>query len=88
MVLTGEVFAMEAAPMHKAKSNLSQLVKLAAEGETIFIGSYGRAQAALVPSGAVKPKRKIGTMAGRFALPDDFDDPLPDYILAAFGETE
>jgi antitoxin (DNA-binding transcriptional repressor) of toxin-antitoxin stability system len=77
---------METVSMHKAKSNLSQLVKLASGGETIFIGGYGRAQAALVPFENVKPKRKIGTMAGRFVVPDDFDDPLPDDILAAFGE--
>ncbi len=31
-------------PMHQAKSSLSRLVKRAAAGEVIFIGSYGRAE--------------------------------------------
>jgi hypothetical protein len=28
--------------------------------------------------------RPVGLAAGKFVLPDDFDDPLPDEILDAF----
>ena len=76
-------------PMHQAKSSLSQLVKRAAGGETIFIGSYGRAEAALVSAADRKPKKRLGLAAGKLTVPDDFDAPLPREILAAFeGDTE
>lgn len=83
----GEIMTV---PIHKAKSTLSQLVKLATEGETIYIGGYGRAQVALTSVEALdatKDKRrtkKIGILAGRFEVPDDFDAPLPKEILDAF----
>ena len=71
-------------PMHLAKSSLSQLVKRAANGETIFIGRYGRAEAALVSAVSVKPKKCLGLLEGMLIVPDDFNDPLPPEILAAF----
>ena len=33
---------------------------------------------------ATRPLRPIGLARGEFAVPDDFDDPLPDEILDAF----
>ncbi len=76
-------------PMHQAKSSLSQLVKRAAGGETIFIGSYGRAEAMLTSVVSAKPKKRLGLLEGKLIVPDDFDDPLPPEILAAFeGGTE
>ena len=71
-------------PMHQAKSSLSQLVKRAAGGETIFIGSYGRAEAVLSAAANRKPKKRLGLSAGKLTVPDDFDAPLPQDILAAF----
>lgn len=69
--------------MHEAKTTLSQLVARAASGETILIGPHGRAEAKLVP---VKSARtiKLGSMKGRFQVPDDFDAPLPDDVLDDF----
>jgi prevent-host-death family protein len=72
--------------MHQAKSSLSQLVKRAADGETIFIGSYGRAEAALTSAASAKPKKRLGLLEGKLNIPDDFDAPLPQAILAAFAE--
>ena len=75
--------------MHQAKSSLSQLVKRASGGETIFIGSYGRAEAALTSAASAKPKKRLGLLEGKLIIPDDFDAPLPREILAAFtGERE
>lgn len=71
-------------PMHQAKSSLSQLVKRAARGETIFIGSYGRAEAVLVSAVDAKPKKRLGLLEGTLTVPEDFDAPLPPEILAAF----
>lgn len=71
--------------MHQAKTMLSQLVKRAAAGETIFLGAYGKAEAKLVPVDAdTAPKKRIGILAGKLVVPDDFDAPLPDDVLAAF----
>ena len=71
-------------PIHQAKTNLSQLVKRAAEGERILIGSYGRPEAVLA-SLDILPERKLGLMKGEFIVPDDFDDPLPIDILQSIG---
>ncbi len=71
-------------PMHQAKSSLSQLVKRAASGETIFIGSYGRAEAVLTSAASARPKKRLGLLEGKLIVPDDFDAPLPPEIIAAF----
>jgi prevent-host-death family protein len=70
--------------MHQAKSSLSQLVKRAANGETIFIGSYGRAEAVLTSAASAKPKKRLGLLEGKLTIPDDFDAPLPPELLASF----
>jgi hypothetical protein len=35
-------------------------------------------------AGGSKPARRLGLLAGKIHIPDDFDDPLPDEILAEF----
>lgn len=76
-------------PMHQAKSSLSQLVKRAASGETIFIGSYGRAEAVLTSAANSRPKKRLGLLEGKLVIPVDFDDPLPPEMLVAFeGDAE
>ncbi len=76
---------MQVIAMHQAKSNLSSLVKRAASGESILIGAYGKAEAMLIPVDAAhKSKKRIGVLAGKLIVPDDFDAPLPDDIQAAF----
>jgi prevent-host-death family protein len=76
-------------PMHQAKSSLSQLVKRAASGETIFIGSYGRAEAVLTSATSSMSKKRLGLLEGKLTIPDNFDDPLPPEVLAAFeGDAE
>ena len=75
-------------PMHQAKSSLSKLVKRAADGETIFIGSYGRVEAVLTSAALSRPKKRLGLLEGKLAIPDDFDAPLPQELLTAFaGDT-
>lgn len=71
-------------PMHQAKSSLSRLVKRASGGEVIFIGSYGRAEAALMPAARFRPQKRLGILEGKLNIPDDFDAPLPPDILASF----
>lgn len=73
--------------MHAAKSTLSQLVKRAAAGDTVYIGAYGRVQAKLVPATAVgqrRPRKRFGLLKGKLRLPADLEAALPDDVLDAF----
>jgi len=33
---------------------------------------------------AAMPRRRLGRLAGKLHLPDNFDDPLPDDVIALF----
>lgn len=70
--------------IHEAKTHLSRLVDEAAGGEELIIAKAGKPMAKLVPIGKVRRRRKLGSMAGRFQVPDDFDAPLPDDLLDGF----
>lgn len=75
---------MQVISMHQAKSNLSSLVKRAAAGETLLIGAYGHAEAMLVPINNIQLKKKVGVLAGKLQVPDDFNNPLPQAIIDSF----
>ncbi len=77
---------MDVVTMHQAKSALSQLVAKAINGETIYIGAYGKAQAKIVAVGNMDnpPAKKIGVLAGKLNVPDSFDDELPEDVLEEF----
>ena len=70
--------------IHAAKSQLSRLLDAALAGEEVIIAKAGKPIARLVPIEHKKERRNLGTLAGQFHVPDDFDDPLPDEILDAF----
>ena len=70
--------------VHAAKTQLSRLLDVAAAGEEVVIAKAGRPVARLVPIEPRKERRKLGTLAGQFRVPDDFDGPLPDELLDAF----
>ncbi len=73
---------MEVIPVHQAKSRLSQLIKRAANGETILIGAGGQAEAKLVAATAeTKCKKRIGVLTSKLKVPDDFDAPLDNDVL-------
>ncbi|KAF5033988.1 hypothetical protein DSECCO2_600940 [anaerobic digester metagenome] len=80
--------AMNVVPMHQDNISLSQLVKRAASGETIFIGSYGRAEAVPKSAASAEPKKRLGLLKGKLKVPDEFDAPLPPELLAAFEGSE
>ena len=81
---------MQTIDIKGAKTQLSRLVDLAAAGEEIVITRAGKPVARLVPLEATKPHaprsgdRVLGALAGQFTVPDDFDAPLPDDLLALF----
>ena len=76
----------------EAEQQFSQLFSQVLQGEEIVIFSNGEEKARLVPSpkapddsGSRTSKMRVpGIDKGRFVVPDDFDDPLPSDILAAF----
>jgi prevent-host-death family protein len=70
--------------VHAAKSQLSRLLDAAVAGEEVIIAKAGKPVARLVPFEQKKERRKLGMLAGKLHVPDDFDDPLPDDVLADF----
>lgn len=69
--------------VHEAKTNLSKLLERVSAGEEVAITRRGEEIARLVPirrTGA----RRLGIDRGRWTVPEDFDAPLPDAVLAAF----
>lgn len=70
--------------VHEAKTNLSRLLNRVVEGEEIIIAKAGRPVARLVPIERRPRPRILGQDEGLFEVPDDFDDPLPEDVLASF----
>ncbi|HHX84204.1 MAG TPA: type II toxin-antitoxin system Phd/YefM family antitoxin [Actinomycetales bacterium] len=59
----------------KAKLN-ALLAEVRSTGRPVTITSHGRPAAVLSP--VAPAPREFGPLEGLIALPDDFDDPLPD----------
>ena len=81
---------MRTVNMHEAKTHLSRLVKAAAEGEPFIIARAGKpvvkVTAVDVPdSGSV---RRVGFLAGRIRVPDDFDRMGADAVRSMFAGDE
>jgi prevent-host-death family protein len=70
--------------IYTAKTHLSRLVNEVAAGEEIVIAKAGRPVARLLPFEPRREPRRPGLMKGKIWIADDFDDPLPEEILAAF----
>ena len=61
--------------IHDAKTQLSKLVELAAQGESFIIAKAGKPMVKVVPLGKAETgtATRLGFMAGEFSVPDDFD---------------
>jgi prevent-host-death family protein len=70
--------------VHETKTHLSKLLRRVATGEEIVIARAGEPVAKLVPVAA--PQRRFGLDRGVFAVPDDFDDTLPEDVLRLFEQ--
>lgn len=66
---------MKTINIHEAKTQLSRLVELAAQGESFIIAKAGKPMVKVVALDAPDPaqKKRIGCLAGQFHVPDDFD---------------
>ena len=69
--------------VHEAKTTLSQLLRRVAAGEEVVITRGGTPIAKLVPTRRPR-ERALGFDHDVLVVPDDFDDPLPPDVLAAF----
>lgn len=70
--------------VHEAKTHLSRLLEAVAAGEEVIITRRGQPIATLGPPPESRAPR-FGIDRGRFEVPDDFDDQLPDDLLKEFG---
>jgi prevent-host-death family protein len=75
---------MRTVNIHAAKNRLSRLVDAATAGEEIVIARSGKPMARLGPLAGRRGKRRLGILAGKLRVPEDFDTPLPDEVVAAF----
>ena len=66
---------MRTVNMHEAKTHLSRLVKAAAEGEPFIIARAGKpvVKVTAVDAPDTGPGRRLGFLAGRISVPEDFD---------------
>ncbi|CAN5533050.1 type II toxin-antitoxin system prevent-host-death family antitoxin [soil metagenome] len=71
--------------IHEAKTHLSRLLERVGEGEEIVIAKAGRPVARLVPLGERTGRREPGSAVGKVVVGEDFDVPLPEEVLEAFG---
>jgi prevent-host-death family protein len=72
--------------IHAAKTQLSRLVEAAAAGEEIIIAKSGKPIARLGPLAGAGRGRRLGILAGKLRVPEDFDSPLPDELVDAFED--
>ena len=70
--------------IHEAKTHLSRLLARVAAGEEVILAKAGKPVARIVPFRRLKGERPLGLDRGRFSVPEEFDAPLPDNLLAAF----
>ena len=76
---------MKQVNIHQAKTELSRLVERVEAGEEIIIARAGRPVAKLTPITKAPGRRRLGPLDGRFKIPDDFNAPLPESVIRAFG---
>ena len=67
------------APLH-----LTRLFELVATGEEIVIATAGKPVARLVPLERHREPRQPGLLQGKIWIAGDYDDALPQEVMAAF----
>ena len=75
---------MKTVNVHEAKTHLSRLLAEVEAGHEVVIARGGRPVARLAPLQPAKAPRALGRLSGRYAVPDDWDAPLPPEVTAAF----
>ncbi len=78
---------MQTVNIHKAKTNLSKLVELAAKGEPFIIAKAGKPMVVVrAIEEPVDTSKRLGfAMDQNWTIPDDFDRWAEDEIAEMFG---
>jgi prevent-host-death family protein len=76
---------MKTVNVHAAKTQLSRLIDEAVEGEEVVIARAGKPMVRLVPVSATRRRTGFGADKGKIWVSAEFDAPLPDDVLRAFG---
>lgn len=71
--------------IHEAKTHLSKLVDQAAKGESVVIAKAGKPLVKIVALDAPAKPRRLGFLAGKIAVPNDFDRMGAAEIASLFG---
>ena len=80
--------AVQTVNIYEAKTKLSKLVDLAAGGTDVVIARAGKPVARLTTLKEEKRPIIYGLLEGEGWIADDFNDTLPDDILAGFEGRE
>ena len=65
--------------VHEAKTHFSKLLAKVEAGEEVVIARAGKPVAKLVPIQEKRAPRQLGTAKGQFVVPDDFNEPWPEF---------
>lgn len=77
---------MQQINIHQAKTQFSKLISIVEKGDEVIIARYGEPVARLVPFQKKTAPRKPGSAKGKFSVPKEFFEPLPDDIIDAFEQ--
>lgn len=75
---------MEIVSISDARAQLSRLVDKAATGEDVVVSRNGKPLVRIARLEAPKRRVTFGLLKGTFAVPADFDAPLPFEVVATF----
>jgi len=76
---------MSQVSIDEMKRDLPSFLHRIEAGETLVIVKAGKPLAEIKPiTAAPKKSRPFGLCSGEFTVPEDFDAPLPDNIIADF----
>jgi prevent-host-death family protein len=70
--------------IHDAKTHLSRIVDEVAAGAEVIIAKAGKPMARLIPISAPARQKRLGLLKGKIRVPDDFNAPLDDDVVASF----
>lgn len=70
--------------IHEAKTHLSRIVDEVAAGSEVILAKAGKPMARLVPITPAPRPKKFGLLKGKINVPDNFNAPLDEQIIADF----
>jgi len=76
---------MATTTIHQAKTNLSKLIERAERGEEVLIARGDKVVAKLVPIRHAPRHRRLDVLKGKFVVPPEFFEPLPEEELKLWG---